>query len=304
MSIRRIGGFNPSIQTANLVNAQRRIEAVEKSIGTDDDLLDPEESLRLKQQAELEQLEAERAAQAREADELRAQLTLVDGYEQAPRELVDLKGGVDKARPQAPGAEGGQDRPGVSLASLARESVYAAAQAQQRAEEAARASALEDGFGDVAEARPDDNWMAAELEALQSQLESELGDVDGVDDEEASYSDPGADSFLASTDDVANLELDGSEYEDPGADAFLASMDDIANLVPESEPEAPAAVEAQVAEAAPAVSIEADAAAPAAGEPAVALPFDEEAAPAPVPAAEQPPEAVASPSVALPFETE
>jgi hypothetical protein len=30
MSIRRIGGFNPFVQTANLIQAQRRVEAVEK----------------------------------------------------------------------------------------------------------------------------------------------------------------------------------------------------------------------------------------------------------------------------------
>src|SRR5688500_7007185 len=44
MSIRRIG-FNPFVQTANLIHAQRRVEAVEKHIGAEDTELKSEEDV-------------------------------------------------------------------------------------------------------------------------------------------------------------------------------------------------------------------------------------------------------------------
>ncbi|WNG53731.1 hypothetical protein F0U59_02125 [Archangium gephyra] len=325
MSIRRIG-FNPFVQTANIIEAQRRIEAqhrvdaVEKSIGTDDPALMTEEqaleALNAKHRAEMEALEAERAQKELESEALRAQLTLADGYETtAQREMVDLKGGKDVAKEALPSASA--DKPGVSLAHLARANVYesvsraerAAAEQQAALERAAaeqevaggagvddwmaaEVDALQVDDGSGVEAEEDNSWMEAELSALQAEAEA-------LEEEEV-YSDPGADTFLASLDDIENLEQGGGDFGDAGANAFVASMDDIAQLVPdaafEALPEAvaeavsPAAAESVVLEpsvilaeavAVPeAVPVPKPEAAPAAASsaqqaPAMGLPFDD-----------------------------
>jgi hypothetical protein len=235
MSIRRIGGFNPFVQTANLINAQRRVEAVEKHIGAEDVELKSEEdilnAINAQHQAELEALEAERAAKERETTELRARLVNVDGFERAQRELVDLKGGAEAAGEGVAAAEAGGDKPAVTLAHLARANAYAAAAraerlaAEQAAAEQAAAEASSVGEAELG-AGVDENWMEAELSALQS----ELGEVDAA---EESYSDPGADVFFASLEDIENLEEGGADFGDSGANAFVASLDDIAQLVPE-----------------------------------------------------------------------
>lgn len=249
MSIRRIG-FNPFVNTAAFVEAQKRIEAVEKHAGTEDTEVMTEEealeSLNAQQQAELDAILAERAQRERESEELRAKLLLVDGYEAAPKELVDLKGGV--AERAAAEARAGAGRAGVSLAHLARANVYesvsraeraeaeraALAQAEAERAEAERAAAASVDGGDGVDGVEDNGWMEAELAALQA----EMGELEGLDDVEEAYSDPGADSFVASLEDIENLEEGGAELEDPHADAFVASLDDIAHLVPESAPEA------------------------------------------------------------------
>ncbi|ATB30174.1 hypothetical protein [Melittangium boletus] len=250
MSIRRVG-FNPFVSTASLVQAQRRVDPVEKHIGADDPELKTEEdgleSLNSHYRAELEALEAERARKAQQVETLRSRLMMRDGYEKLPEELVDLKGGTrdELEQPEPRHA----NKPGVSLAQLARANVYervsreerAAAQraeleqaeAELRAAEhalaaqeaaAAAAAELEEGFLlDESPAEEDAaDWMAEELEVLQQ--------AEDVDDEEEVYSDPGADLFLASLDDIENLEP--AEVEDPHAGAFVASLDDIENLEP------------------------------------------------------------------------
>ncbi|WNG32568.1 hypothetical protein F0U61_02300 [Archangium violaceum] len=248
MSIRRIGGFHPSVQTAHLVEAQRRVQSVEKHAGTDDtELLTEEqalEALNARQQAELDALEAERAQRAREVEELRAKLMLSDGYEAAPRELVDLKGGATE-KDVLPDTRAGAGKPGVSLAHLARANVYEsvsraeraaaerAAVEQAEAERAALAQAEAASVDTGPVAGVEDNWMEAELSVLQSDLE----ELEALEEAEEAYSDPGADSFVASLDDIANLEEGGVDVDDPGADSFVASLDDIAHLVPESAPE-------------------------------------------------------------------
>lgn len=246
MSIRRIG-FNPFVNTAAYIEAQKRIEAVEKHAGTEDTEVMTEEealaSLNAKQQAELDAIEAERLQRERESEELRAKLTLADGYEATPKELVDLKGGVDERAASANKA--GMGKAGVSLAHLARANVYesvsraeradaeraalAQAEAERLAAEQAAAASV-DGGDEVG----DNSWMEAELSALQAEMEG-MEELDGA---EEAYSDPGADSFVASLEDIENLELGGEENENPHANDFVASLDDIAHLVPEPAPEA------------------------------------------------------------------
>ncbi len=235
MTIRRIG-FNPFVQTASLIEAQRRVEAVEKHIGADDVELKSEEdildAINAQHQAELEALEAERAAKERETTELRARLVNVDGFERVQRELVDLKGGVETASEGLPGAEAGGDKPAVTLAHLARANTYAAAAraerlaAEQQAEAERLAAEASRAGGEVEGEAGVDDWMQAELSALQSEL-------DEVDAAEETYSDPGAESFFASLEDIENLEEGGANFDDSGANAFAASLDDIAHLVPE-----------------------------------------------------------------------
>ncbi|WPB76796.1 hypothetical protein KYC5002_48450 [Archangium violaceum] len=318
MSIRRIG-FNPFVQTANIIEAQRRIEAqhrvdaVEKSIGTDDPALMTEEqaleALNAKHRAEMEALEAERAQKELESEALRAQLTLADGYETtAQREMVDLKGGKDVAKEALPSASA--DKPGVSLAHLARANVYesvsraerAAAEQQAALERAAaeqeaaggagvddwmaaEVDALQVDDGSEVEAEADNSWMEAELSALQAQAEA-------LEEEEV-YSDPGADMFLASLDDIENLEQGGGDFGDAGANAFVASMDDIAQLVPDAAFEA-------VAEAVSPAAVES-----VALEPSVIL-AEAEAVPEAVPVPEEAPAAASSvqqaPAMGLPFD--
>jgi hypothetical protein len=177
---------------------------------------------------------------------------------------------------------------------------------------AAELSALQVEDGAEVEAGAEDNWMEAELSSLQAQAEA-------LEEEEEVYSDPGADSFFASLDDIENLEPGGADFDDAGANAFVASMEDIALLVRDSGAEAvpPGAPEPVAAE--PSVILAHEVAPPAPGlvpgeAPAVAsggqearavgLPFDDEAAPAPVagqPVAEQP-VAGASAPVGLPFD--
>ncbi|MCY1073136.1 hypothetical protein [Archangium lansingense] len=323
MSIRRIG-FSPFVQTASVIEAQRRIEAqnrveaVEKHAGVDDPALMTEEqaleALNAKYRAELEALEAERAQKEAESGALRAQLTLSDGYETAQRDLVDLKGGKDAAKEALP--DTGADKPGVSLAHLARANVYESVSRAERAR-AEQAAALERAAAEqAAAAGVEDNWMEAELSALQVDGESEVeagpeddnwmeaelsalqAAEDALGEEEEVYSDPGADSFFASMEDIENLEQGGVDLGDAGANAFVASMDDIANLVPEPG-----------AEAVPPSASE-----PVAVEPSVilaeevrsqGLPFADEAAPAPAPApalgSEQPVADAAAP-MGLPFD--
>jgi hypothetical protein len=250
MSIRRIG-FNPFVQTASLIEAQRRIEAVEKHIGAEDTELKSEEDLlnaiNAQHQAELEALEAERAAKERETTELRARLLNVDGFERTQRELLDLKGGAEEG---VAGAEAGADTPAMTLAHLVRASTYAAAARAERAAAeqaeaerlAAEASSVSGEAGGV-----EDNWMEAELSSLQA----ELDEVDAAGEAEEAYSDPGADSFFASLEDIENLEEGGADFNDAGANAFVASLDDIAHLVPEGAAEVagPGAVEGEPSEA-------------------------------------------------------
>ncbi|HEX8825977.1 MAG TPA: hypothetical protein VF794_39060 [Archangium sp.] len=275
MSIRRIGGFNPSVQTAQLIESQRRVEAVEKHIGADDPALMTEEqqleALNAKLQAELEAVEAERTAQAREAAELRSQLMNVDGFERAQRELLDLKGGAEAEPEVLPGV--GQGGEGVSLAHLARASVYAAAQARSAVEEAAAAVSAQHEADEAEVAAPaEDDWMQAELAALQTEVDG----ADEVEASEAAYNDPGADAFVASLDDIANLEEGGAGFGDAGADAFVASLDDIANLVPEVGAEVAGPGEAEGLVEAPAAEVvDSFEAAPA----PVMLPFDDEGGP-------------------------
>jgi Skp family chaperone for outer membrane proteins len=281
MSIRRIGGFNPSVavQTAQLIESQRRVEAVEKHIGADDPELMTEEqkleALNAHLQAELAEMEAERAAAERAATDLRSQLMNVDGFERNARgEPLDLKGGAEEEpRGLASAGTGGA---GVSLAQLARAHVYATVQAQSAAEEAAAlASAQQQAEG----ATPaEDDWMQAELAALQAEVEG-AGDVDGageVDESQEAYNDPGADSFFASLEDIENLEEGGENFVDPGADAFVASLDDIAHLMTEAVEETAKPVNAEgLLEAPPTVVVDAFEAAPA----PVMLPFDDEGGP-------------------------
>jgi hypothetical protein len=323
MSIRRIG-FSPFVQTASVIEAQRRIEAqhrveaVEKHLGADDPSLMTEEqaleALNAKHRAEMDALAAEQAQKQLESDALRAQLTLADGYETGQRELVDLKGGKDPAKEALPDA--GADKPGVSLAHLARANVYESVSRAERAaaeqlaalertaaEQAATATAggvgednswmaaevaaLQVEGGTEVEAGEDNSWMEAELSALQAQADA-LGEAEEV------YSDPGADTFFASLDDIENLEQGGGDFGDAGANAFVASMDDIALLVPGSEAGAeavpPAAAESVAMEPsvilAEAVAVpepglvpgEAPAAAAGGqGAPVMGLPFDDEA---------------------------
>ena len=61
----------------------------------------------------------------------------------------------------------------------------------------------------------DDNWMEAELSALQAE-------ADALGEDEEVYSDPGADSFFASLEDIENLEQGGGDIGDAGANAFVA----------------------------------------------------------------------------------
>ncbi|OJT21273.1 hypothetical protein BO221_25935 [Archangium sp. Cb G35] len=326
MSIRRIG-FNPFVQTANIIEAQRRIEAqhrvdaVEKSIGTDDPALMTEEqaleALNAKHRAEMEALEAERAQKELESQALRAQLTLADGYETAAqREMVDLKGGKDVAKEALPSASA--DKPGVSLAHLARANVYESVSRAERAAAeqlaaleraaaeqeaaggagagvddwmAAEVDALQVDDGSEVEAEEDPSWMEAELSALQAQAEA-------LEEEEV-YSDPGADTFLASLDDIENLEQGGRDFGDAGANAFVASMDDIAQLVPDAAFEALPEAEAVSPAAAESVALEPSVILAE----AVAVP---EAVPAPVPVPEAAPAAASSaqqaPALGLPFD--
>src|SRR6218665_531605 len=241
MTVRRVG-FNPFVSTASLVQAQRRVDPVEKHIGAEDPELKTEEegldSLNSHYRAELEALEAERAQKAKQVETLRSRLMLRDGYEKLPEELMDLKGGSRDELEQPDPRHA--NKPGVSLAQLARASVYervsreerAAAQraeleqaeAELRAAEhalaaqeaaAAAAAELEEGILQDDEPRVKEDaadWMAEELEALQQAEASEE-----VDEEEV-YSDPGADLFLASLDDIENLEP--GPASDAGASAL------------------------------------------------------------------------------------
>jgi uncharacterized protein YlxW (UPF0749 family) len=276
MSIRRIGGFNPSVavQTAQLIESQRRVEAVEKHIGADDPALMTEEqkleALNAQLQAELEEMEAERAAVEQAATELRSQLMNADGFERTQqRELLDLKGGAEAEPEVLPGAEGGQGK-GISLGRLAMASAYEAAQIRAAAEDAMAAASTQQE-GEVA-ASEDNDWMQAELAALQAEVDG----ADEVADSEEAYNDPGADSFLASLEDIENLEAGGANFEDPGADAFVASLDDIAHLEPEAGAEVASPVNAEgLLEAPPSVVVDAFEAAPA----PVMLPFDDEGGP-------------------------
>jgi len=284
MSIRRIGGFNPSVavQTAQLIESQRRVEAVEKHIGADDPALMTEEqkleALNAQLQAELEEMEAERAAAAQAATELRSQLMNADGFERTQQpELLDLKGGAEEQPEVLVGAKGGEGK-GVSLARLAMASAYEAAQIRAAAEDAMSAASTQ-REGEVAAAPADNDWMQAELAALQSEVDG----ADEVAESEESYKDPGADSFLASLEDIENLEAGGANFEDPGADAFVASLDDIAHLEPEAGAEVASPVNAEgLLEAPPSVVVDAFEAAPVGatqGEPPVMLPFDDEGGP-------------------------
>jgi uncharacterized protein YlxW (UPF0749 family) len=286
MSIRRIGGFNPSVavQTAQLIESQRRVEAVEKHIGADDPALMTEEqkleALNAQLQAELAEMEAERAAAEQAASELRSQLMNADGFERTqPRELLDLKGGAEDPPEVLAGAEGGQGK-GVSLARLAMASAYEAALIRAAAEDAMSAASSQQQ-GEVA-APEDNDWMQAELAALQTEVDG----ADAVADSEEAYNDPGADSFFASLEDIENLEQGGANFMDAGADAFVASLDDIAHLVPEAGEESASPVNAEsLLEAPPSVVVDAFEAAPARVDgaqvqPPVMLPFDDEDGPA------------------------
>jgi hypothetical protein len=277
MSIRRIGGFNPSVavQTAQLIESQRRVEAVEKHIGADDPALMTEEqkleALNAQLKAELEEMEAERAAVEQAATDLRSQLMNADGFERTQQpELLDLKGGAEEQPEVLAGAKGGEGK-GVSLARLAMASAYEAAQIRAAAEDAAAAAASSQQEGEVA-APENNDWMQAELAALQAEVDG----ADEVADSEEAYNDPGADSFLASLEDIENLEAGGANFEDPGADAFVASLDDIAHLEPEAGAEVASPVNAEgLLEAPPSVVVDAFEAAPA----PVMLPFDDEGGP-------------------------
>ena len=284
MSIRRIGGFNPSVavQTAQLIESQRRVEAVEKHLGADDPALMTEEqkleALNAQLQAELEEMEAERAATERAATELRSQLMNADGFERTQQpELLDLKGGAEEQPEVLAGAKGGEGK-GVSLARLAMASAYETALIRAEAEKASAASTQQEG--EVA-APVDNDWMQAELAALQAEVDG----ADEVADSEEAYNDPGADSFFASLEDIENLEAGGANFEDPGADAFVASLDDIAHLEPEAGAEVASPVNAEgLLEVPPSVVVDAFEAAPAPvdgaqGQPPVMLPFDDEGGP-------------------------
>ncbi|WNG22890.1 hypothetical protein F0U62_01745 [Cystobacter fuscus] len=271
MSIRRIGP-NPFVNTASLIQSQRRIERVEKHIGTEDAELKTEEealdALNNLHHAEMEALQAEREQKAKQTESLRAQLVLRDGYEARSEELVDLTGGAREAYERdllELQAREKANKPGVSLAHLARANVYervsreerAAAQRAEleRAEAeriAAELAAAEEAEAAARESVPmldeevppeeaeegEVDWMAEELAMLQDE-DGEESDASDEEDEEE-YRDPEADSFLASLEDVENLEQ--APAEDPHAGSFLASLDDIAQLVPESDTEADAEV--------------------------------------------------------------
>ncbi|OJH41539.1 hypothetical protein [Cystobacter ferrugineus] len=267
MSIRRIGP-NPFVNTASLIQSQRRIERVEKHIGAEDTELKTEEealdALNQLHHAEMEALQAEREQKAKATESLRAQLVLRDKYEARSEELVDLTGGAREAYERdllELQAREKANKPGVSLAHLARANVYervsreerAAAQraeleraeaeriaaelaAAEEAEAAARESVpLLDEEEPPAEAEDEGevDWMAEELAMLQD--EDGESDASAEEDEEEEYIDPEADSFLASLEDVENLEQ--APVEDPHAGGFLASLDDIAQLVPGSDAE-------------------------------------------------------------------
>lgn len=316
MTIRRIG-FSPFVSSASYIEAQRRVEAVEKHIGADEAELDPEnmteeerlEFINAQHRAELEALEAEKAQKEGESQALRAKLTLSDGYETPNTDgPVDLKGGVEEPVADAPSSE---PSPGVSLASLARANVYqTVSRAEQR--DAERRAELELAAAQQAElerAEPpaedvsagavlpgDEDWMKAELDALQAQ-DGSLEDVDAAGD---SSLDPGANDFVASLEDIENLEE--PEEDLSVGNGFVASLEDIALLVPETPAEeapvaagsAPEPTPVQ-AEAAPVqaevrelpASLEGFALRPevapeAPSAPVFALPFDDEAvAPAP-----------------------
>lgn len=256
MSIRRVG-FSPFVSSANYIEAQKRVEAVEKHASTEDAELKTEEealeSLNAQYLAELEAVEAERAQQQALAESLRTELTLRDGYETLKEGPVDLKGGVEEPIPEPMHPDDFQS--GVSLASLARANVYqttvreeqraAARQAELEREEAQRA-ALEQAAAwrteeqaaapqpheeEQGDGEPDEDWMRSELAALDAQNDS----TEALDEDEEGYQDPGADAFYASLEDVENLEAAQEEQE--RGNGFYASLDDIAHLVPESAPE-------------------------------------------------------------------
>lgn len=261
MSIRRVG-FNPFVNSANFVEAQKRVEAVEKHAGTEDTELKTEEealeSLNAEYRAELEALEAERAEQQAKAESLRTELVLRDGYEKRKEGgPVDLTGGVEEPIPE-PTVHPDDFQSGVSLASLARQSVYqtvsreeqraAARQAELEREAAQRAlaehaAARRAELEGVSEAEPreegeeegelDEDWMKAELSALEARNDS-TESLDEDEDEEG-YQDPGADAFFASLEDIENLEAPQGQADT--GNGFFASLDDIAHLVPESPPE-------------------------------------------------------------------
>ncbi|EPX64441.1 putative exosome complex exonuclease 1 [Cystobacter fuscus DSM 2262] len=274
MSIRRIGP-NPFVNTASLIQSQRRIERVEKHIGAEDAELKTEEealdALNNLHHAEMEALQAEREQKAKQTESLRAQLVLRDGYEARSEELVDLTGGAREAYERdllELQAREKANKPGVSLAHLARANVYervsreerAAAQraeleraeaeriaaelaAAEEAEAAARESVPmldEEALPEESEEEGEVDWMAEELAMLQD--EDGESDASDEEDEEEEYVDPEADSFLASLEDVENLEQ--APAEDPHAGGFLASLDDIAQLAPGSDAE----VDVEVAE--------------------------------------------------------
>ncbi|WNG13490.1 hypothetical protein [Cystobacter fuscus] len=260
MSIRRIGP-NPFVNTASLIQSQRRIERVEKHIGAEDTELKTEEealdALNNLHHAEMEALQAEREQKAKQTESLRAQLVLRDGYEARSEELVDLTGGAREAYERdllELQAREKANKPGVSLAHLARANVYervsreerAAAERAEAERIAAELAAAEEAEAAARESVPmldeeappeeaeEVDWMAEELAMLQD--EDGESDDSGEEDEEEEYVDPEADSFLASLEDVENLEQ--APAEDPHAGSFLASLDDIAQLVPGSNAEA------------------------------------------------------------------
>jgi hypothetical protein len=259
MSIRRIGP-NPFANPASLIQSQRRIERVEKHVGAEDTELKSEEealeALNELHHAELEALQAEREQKAKQTEALRAQLVLRDKYDgRVAEELMDLTGGALEAYErellEAQAREKAK-KPGVSLAQLARASVYervareerAAAEraelerleAERLAAELAAAVAAEPTASDGAPL-VDEEVLAEEDPASEGWLAEE--DASGMDDaqdeeeEEEEYRDPAADSFLASLDDIDYLE--DAPVEDPHAGGFLASLDDIAEPVTDED---------------------------------------------------------------------
>jgi hypothetical protein len=221
MSIRRIGGGSPFVSLPPAIQRERRIDPVKGYVRTGDTQIQEGEEV---DEAGLP-LDPDQERRERQGRELRSQL-LADAYEQHKEELLDLKGGEDLEASEADLPEGAGAR-GLSVGDLLRSSSFAAAHRAPR----------------YAVPEPSNEPVFDEGPFLGARAE-----------EEPEYEDPGAQGFLASMDDVANLEPAAPRF-DPALDGFLASDADLPTF--SDEPGDEAAAEALAALVAADVSTEA-----------------------------------------------